>query len=86
MSETPKSDALIRRFQFAATLYDTRQEVMRLGALCRAFEARLADASRLILSHREEFCWHGNTGKTLSADTYASLIDAIDAWLDGEPS
>jgi hypothetical protein len=35
-----------------------------------------------LLKCREEFCWHGNTGKTLSADTYAALVDMVDAALD----
>ena len=34
---------------------------------------------------REEFCWHGNTGKHLSADTYAALVDMIDKALDSSP-
>lgn len=30
---------------------------------------------------REEFCWHGNTGKSLSQSTYGELVDMIDTLL-----
>jgi hypothetical protein len=34
---------------------------------------------RTLLRCREEFCWHGNTGKSLSKDSYGGLVDMIDA-------
>src|SRR6185369_13204042 len=39
----------------------------------------------MLLKCREEFCWHGNTGKTLSAGSYGELVDQIDAVLESEP-
>jgi len=39
---------------------------------------RVVAMKAMLLECREEFCWHGNTGKHLSADTYASLVDKID--------
>lgn len=34
---------------------------------------------------REEFCWHGNTGKALAPAQYGTLVDMIDAALDAVP-
>ena len=38
-----------------------------------------------LLKCREEFCWHGNTGKHLHAYAYAELVDMIDAALGEAP-
>lgn len=34
-----------------------------------------------LLKAREEFCWHGNTGKSLAAAGYAELVDMVDTVL-----
>ena len=38
-----------------------------------------------LLKCREEFCWHGNTGKHLHADAYAELVDMIDTAIGETP-
>ena len=40
---------------------------------------RMRDA---LLKCREEFCWHGNTGKSLSQQSYGELVDMIDKALE----
>jgi hypothetical protein len=39
---------------------------------------------KALLKCREEFCWHGNTGKSLSKESYGDLVDMIDAALKSE--
>ena len=40
---------------------------------------RIKALERMLHTCREEFCWHGNTGKTLSERSYGDLVDKIDA-------
>lgn len=40
MSKTPKSDAIIKKFGNAHSLYTTRSVAVELGTLCREFEQR----------------------------------------------
>jgi len=42
---------------------------------------RIKALERMLHVCREEFCWHGNTGKSLSERSYAALVDKIDAAL-----
>ena len=58
----------------------------RGDGLVRAHFARRLEIDRtrlieMLYKHREEFCWHGNTGKNLSAGGYFELVDKIDALL-----
>ena len=77
-----------------AKVFDAMADAIRAGddfnAVCadygwcpveraQAAEARAEALKSALLKCREEFCWHGNTGKHLSADTYASLVDMVDA-------
>ena len=42
---------------------------------------RIKALERMLHTCRDEFCWHGNTGKSLSVASYGQLVDAIDAVL-----
>ena len=80
-----------RTFAVSNAYKDGYDDGIRAGKLtCRieldqldALAARLAEAERLLSLNREDYCWLGNTGKNLSCDTYAAMVDRIDAFLDG---
>lgn len=42
---------------------------------------RIRALERMLRTCREEFCWHGNTGQTLSQRSYSELVDKIDTAL-----
>lgn len=39
---------------------------------------RIKALERMLHECREEFCWHGNTGKSLSQRSYGELVNKID--------
>ncbi len=54
---------------------------MTADELNNVLNTRIKALERMLHTCREEFCWHGNTGKSLSASSYGELVDKIDAVL-----
>lgn len=61
---------------------DAARQLDHLGMTAMWEENKCLRAA--LLKCREEFCWHGNTGKHLGADSYGELVGMIDKALGEE--
>ena len=78
MQREPRYDSARDELLLAEhTIVQLEAENARLAERLKLYEAMLNEC-------REEFCWHGNTGKHLSVDTYGARVDKIDAVLARE--